>query len=91
MNKTDVVNALMSGLTNVKFTKINGDIRDMTCTLDEIIIGAPLVTESQSKVKAQAEDAPVVIRCYDINAEGWRSFRLDNVVTFHSSTLSWTK
>ena len=35
----DVVRALQSGSVNVKFMKVNGDFRDMTCTLEESVIG----------------------------------------------------
>ena len=35
----DVIRALKQGSANVKFIKVNGDFRDMTCTLDESVIG----------------------------------------------------
>lgn len=82
----DVVRALQSGSGNVKFMKVNGDFRDMTCTLEESVIGKQQV-DPNGKTKVNRE----VVRCYDTNAEGWRSFRLDSVLEFSSRTLSWTK
>ena len=33
----DVIRALKQGSANVKFIKVNGDFRDMTCTLEKVL------------------------------------------------------
>ena len=57
------------------------DTRDMQCTLREDIIPAATKDEpiTQKKVRNINEE---VLPVYDINAEGWRSFRVENVVSF---------
>lgn len=82
----DVIRALKQGSANVKFIKVNGDFRDMTCTLDESVIGSQEV-DPNGKTKVNRQ----VVRCFDTNADGWRSFRLDSVLEFSSKTFSWTK
>ena len=87
MDYDKVVSALQSGAGNVKFTKLNGEFRDMTCTLDTSVIYPDGVPTDLKEVKENRE----VVRCYDTLAEGWRSFRLDTVLEFSSPTFSWTK
>ena len=71
-------NLLHSGNVVVKFNKLNGDERIMTCTLKEGVI--PEATKedpaSQKKVRKISEDVCVV---WDVNANGWRSFRWDKI------------
>jgi hypothetical protein len=71
---------LHTGPVTVTFTKKDGDIRVMTCTLDESAIPEqhrpkPL-TEGQEQRKRSDNNLSV----WDINAEGWRSFILANVI-----------
>lgn len=64
----------------VEFTKKNGDLRKMRCTTNLSIIPE---TEhpSEDSTRIYTEE---VIRAYDIDAEGWRSFRVDSVNTLTS-------
>ena len=60
----------------VTFTKVNGDERVMTCTLlSEHIPNAP-ITNGEVVVK---ETTSNTVSVWDINANGWRSFRVENV------------
>jgi|TARA_Y100000289_G_scaffold61841_1_gene70309 hypothetical protein len=64
----------------VIFTKLNGEERNMVCTLKEGVI--PKATKdpiSQKKVRDVSEE---VLAVWDVNKEGWRSFRVKNVVSF---------
>ena len=63
----------------VTFTKKNGDERVMTCTLQESEL-PPLVEAKESDVlKNKRKENLEVLSVYDVNAKGWRSFRLDSV------------
>lgn len=82
MNKDDLKSKLASGLVKVKFTKVNGEERTMVCTLNDEIV-PPATKEdplTQKKVRAVNEEVQVV---YDVEKDGWRSFRWDNLVEYN--------
>lgn len=65
----------------VIFRKVNGEERDMVCTLQEGVV-PPATKEdpiTQKKVRSINEE---VIPVWDVNAQGWRSFRVDSVISF---------
>ena len=76
--KESTITKLKQGEVIVTFTKINGDKRVMTCTLEEGVIPPATKddTASQKKVRSISEETQIV---WDINAKGWRSFRWANV------------
>ena len=75
-------------LVEVTFTKTNGNERLMKCTLHPSVC-PPRVAEPKVKYTANPEVCPV----WDIEAQGWRSFRFDSVKTieFPLGTLSFTE
>lgn len=82
MNKDDLKSKLQSGLVQVKFTKVNGEERTMVCTLNDDIV-PPATKEdplTQKKVRAINEEVQVV---YDVEKDGWRSFRWDSLVEYN--------
>ena len=81
MSRIDMMKELTSRECQVKFKKVNGDLRDMTCTLKEDMIPSATKADpmSQKKIRAISDE---VIPVWDVNAEGWRSFRVDSVVSF---------
>ena len=65
---------LNQGVCEINFTKVNGAERIMHATLNKDLLPKntePKDTKSKQKVN---ED---VVPCYDVNAPGWRSFRLE--------------
>lgn len=73
---------LQNSVSNVTFTKKNGDERIMKCTLMPEHLPPAEVKESTEKTeKAVNTD---VLAVWDLEAEGWRSFRLDSVKNFDS-------
>lgn len=74
-----VLEQLKQGEVVVEFTKVNGDYRKMTCTLQESELPQPTKTDplTQKKVRAINEELCVA---YDTNANGWRSFRWDTLI-----------
>lgn len=76
--KQDLKKLLEEKVLQVTFTKLNGDQRIMTCTLEESL--KPKATKddplSQKKVR---ETSDKTISVWDLKAQGWRSFRYDRV------------
>ena len=71
---------LQTSQCRVIFTKVNGEERNMVCTLKEG--GIPKASKdpiTQKKVRDISEE---VLAVWDVKAEGWRSFRVANVVSF---------
>lgn len=66
--------ALGHDVLEVVFTKKDGSERTMRCTRDlSRAINAPVPKNENF------EDNPDVVRAYDLEAEGWRSFIVANV------------
>lgn len=75
-----LVEQLQSGIVEVDFTKADGTDRTMRCTLK-----ADLVPKIEKKLidTTKPERVPNlnVIPVYDLDNEGWRSFRIDSIKT----------
>jgi hypothetical protein len=76
--KTDLKNLLEQNVLTVDFTKLDGDKRVMTCTLREDMKPAATKTDPLSQKKVR-ETSDAVVSVWDVNAQGWRSFRYDRV------------
>jgi len=71
-----LINRLKDGPASISFMKVDGTKRVMLCTLQEDVV--PVIENKTDKVKvANTEVLPV----YDLEAKGWRSFRLDSILT----------
>lgn len=71
--KPFIVETLKSNVATVKFTKVSGEKRDMLCTLREdklppAKVGGRTVTPNDA-----------IVRAYDLEKAGWRSFKVDSV------------
>jgi hypothetical protein len=69
---TDLKNHVME----VTFTNLNGERRLMRCTLDQRIV--PHDDRHLDEQHKRLENLDV-IACWDVQAHGWRSFRVDSV------------
>jgi len=70
-------NMLNESTVQIEFTKADGTMRSMTCTLNESL-GAKHVNKepaNESKLIDKKETCAV----WDCNANGWRSFRWDRL------------
>lgn len=76
-----LIEVLKDNVCVVSFKKKDGTNRNMKCTLKENII--PKATKedplSQKKIRALNEE---VLPVWDVEKDGWRSFRIDSVVTY---------
>lgn len=70
-----VINMLRIGVINVTFTKVDGSKRIMKCTLLQDKIPEDKIPKGSDK-KQNDE----VIRVFDVESDGWRSFRWDSVI-----------
>lgn len=73
----EMFNVLKTETCQVKFTKVNGDVRDMTCTLRP-----DLIPVSDSDTETMKKNIEIAIPVFDLNADGWRSFKPGNVTEF---------
>ena len=77
MTKRDtLVEGLKRNLVKVVFMKVNGDLREMNCTLHESILPESTITETEKKINLDT------ISVWDIDNSGWRSFRIDSIKQF---------
>ena len=69
----DLNKQLRESILVVTFNKLNGDERVMTCTKDFKII------PESHRPKTDKEPPEGNVTVWDINAEGWRSFKYNRV------------
>lgn len=70
-----LTNLLKNNVCNVTFSKVDGSLRIMPCTLHSDYV--PVQTESTANSPRARNDKTVSVWCVDKNA--WRSFRIENV------------
>lgn len=68
---------LTSNICKVKFTKTNGEVRDMTCTLKEGV-----VVPHEKKTDRVKEVNDDVLAVWDCEKNAWRSFRFDSIIEY---------
>ena len=66
---------LHDGTVTVTFTKKDGSERVMNCTLVE----SSIPEEKKPKGTSTAARSDETLAVYDIDADGWRSFRIDSI------------
>jgi hypothetical protein len=77
--RNDLVDKLKKETLTVRFNKLNGDERIMTCTLQESVL--PPVTKDDKPSQKKVRDVNIeVLSVWDTNANGWRSFRIDRFI-----------
>lgn len=80
-----VKSLLQKGTVTVTFTKADGTVRDMKCTLDWLAIplekhpGQPSVDGIVKESKQRKEPDPHSLRVFDVEKQEWRSFRFDRL------------
>ena len=63
----------------VVFEKINGDSREMLCTLNQLSIPEEDYPEGSDPGRVRKVG---LVSAYDLDSEGWRSFYVDRVKEF---------
>lgn len=78
MDRSDVMNELKTGIAVIEFKKVNGEYRKMQCTLSENYLPTQIDLEELVQKK---KPNPEVLAVFDIEQQGWRSFRWANLET----------
>lgn len=73
LTRNEIIEALQAHKCVVKFTKVNGEVREMPCTLREDI-----VPKYERKTEKKPNDKVLSVWCLD--KQEWRSFRVDSVL-----------
>lgn len=78
-----VVDTLRKGIVNLSFIKVkDGQVRWMRATLDmKLIPEDKRPTTTLETLNEQKE----TVRVYDLDVEGWRSFRVNSLQTFENA------
>ena len=72
--KEQIREAARKNVIAVTFTKRDGSLRAMLCTLQEQYL-PPLMGDTEITTK----DNPDVLAVWDVESRGWRSFRIDSI------------
>ena len=76
ITKQELTETLKQGVYEVTFTKVNGEVRTMPCTLKtELLPARADVTEQ----RAERKHNDAVVSAYCTDKKEWRSFRVENV------------
>ena len=88
LTKDQLSELLHTGGCIVEFTKVNGELRTMPCTLNESLIPQPPVHETNTdnpidfpKPKKEKKVNPDVMSVWCLDKKEWRSFRIANVIS----------
>lgn len=76
ITRDEMIEMLRTNLCDVSFTKVNGEIRNMKCTLIENHIPE---SQKPSLTSKNVEYSKEVIRVFDIEKQEWRSFKVNSV------------
>lgn len=73
----EMLDQLTDRICRVLFTKKNGEQRDMLCTRN-----MSAIPKAHTPKGIEVSENTEVIKVYDVKAEGWRAFRVENVILF---------
>tara|TARA_R110000851_G_scaffold11606_4_gene40505 strand:+ start:1452 stop:1721 length:270 start_codon:yes stop_codon:yes gene_type:complete len=80
MTREEMVASLRENKCRVIFKKVDGSIRQMTCTLQTDQL--PLTEERRASESISRSVSPEVIPVWDLGKEAWRSFRVASIIDF---------
>lgn len=89
MQKSDIISMLKTNVCDVHFTKVNGEERLMRCTLNEDRLPDSVKIQLQQQDERHEQPAfkDNVVPVWDLEKEGWRSFRVDSVIGIQTVML----
>lgn len=87
LQKYELKEMLQNSVTTVVFTKVDGTEREMNCTL----LAEYLPNQETDKQQLLTENAtrtenPNTISVWDLDNNGWRSFRIDSIKSVAKKT-----
>ena len=75
--REEMIEKLRAGKCRVIFTKLNGEQRDMECTLN-----IDMIAEDRRPKNGSAEYSDEMIRAFDLSKQEFRTFKVANVISF---------
>ena len=75
---------LRNGTAKIVFTKVDGTIREMICTLKKDILKEHDALSNRSSNGSKRRINEDVVRVFDLEKKAWRSFRIDSLHTVES-------
>lgn len=75
MAKNELIDLLRHNNVRLKFTKTDGSIREMNCTLQE---GVAVPYEKKTDREKKLNDDLIAV--WDIDKSAWRSFKLTSII-----------
>ena len=82
LSRSEMVETLKESVVEVEFTKSNGENRKMKCTLLEEYLPVKEVKEGDENKPARKK-SETSISVWDVEAIGWRSFKIDSLISFN--------
>lgn len=76
--RAELTALLKNGLVTVSFVKVDGERRDMPCTLKEDFIPVDKLPKNSTATKTSTETAKVFVT----DIQQWRSFRWDSIIAY---------
>jgi len=73
----NLFDTLKTNIVQIKFTKVDGSERTMNCTLME-----EYIVPHEKKTDRTKTTKDGVISVWDIDNKGWRSFKVDNLISY---------
>ena len=95
MDKHVLIELLQNEIVSLTFEKVDGSIRDMKCTRNPSIIeektkGTPYAKKltSDFEIVNVVTTSPNIIRVFDVDSNGWRSFRIEYLNTVNGKNVN---
>jgi hypothetical protein len=84
--REDIKETLKGCIAKVTFEKSDGSMREMRCTLIDTYL-PPLKVLAEGETPAVRKENLEVLSVWDVDNNGWRSFRIDSVQKFAIDTV----
>lgn len=78
-DKQALLEAISAGAVTVTFTKADSSTREMKCTQAEALMTEYSYDAGEKEALAIEATESGLVRAYDLEAHGWRSFKTDTV------------
>jgi hypothetical protein len=79
MTRTEIEKVLKNSIVNVTFTKTDGSVRKMKCTLIEEFLPPVFLDNDEQMEKKTRKQSLDSLAVWDMDKNAWRSFRVDSV------------
>jgi len=80
--REELIESLKKNELRMVFTKLNGEEREIYCTLKEDVISGSGYQYKDNKRKKNSD----ILVVWDVDADGWRSMRWDSIKEYDNVT-----